>query len=276
MEVSEQLIEFALLATAIGVMAAGAVLSRANIPFKVWHGVLGWLVSLGLLIGVGVRGGAMPEGVVLTLSVFAVLLGLASAAVFYTARRRRLGEAPAERFAPVMRDRSSEPILGWFEARKTSVWKPDIEYALLVANHRLVAVRIGGQFSGEPLNDHDVGAFSFFLQREAEAFRDRRRAALQRVFASADIDALLWHHRANFQFQLEELKGARLESRPWYAQLAWQGIATLVLEPRSGPPLPFLLQRQVQVELCVGLLHHRGVPLQVAPELLGPRAGLPR
>jgi len=107
MEVSEQLIEFALLAAAIGVMAAGAGLARANIPFKVWHGVLGWLVSLGLLIGVGVRGGTMPEGVVLTLSVFAMLLGLASAAVFYTARRRRLGEAPAKRFAQVMRDRPS-------------------------------------------------------------------------------------------------------------------------------------------------------------------------
>jgi hypothetical protein len=267
MELTAEFYSVALLAAALGVVAAGARLARADLHFKVWHGVLGWVGSSLLLMAA--TSGVIPDRVFLPLLGLAVLLCIGSTVVFYAARRRSKGEAAAVSLAPAMRDQPSEPILGWFEARQMNIWTSDIEYAFLVAPHRLVAVRIGGQFSGAPLPQHELGAFGAFFQREVAAFQAQRRSALERVFASADVDTLLRSHRANFQLEFEGVKAARIEARPWYAQFSWQGPATLTLEPASGPSVSFLLQTPEQVQRCVALLQR--LRPRVDPELLTPR-----
>ncbi|SRR6266568_7600160 len=162
-----------------------------------------------------------------------------------------------------------ENLLGSFEARRPSMWSADVLYAVSVTDERLVALRIGGQFSGVQANALAVqfgllgGLVLGWLRRREE----RRRAAAPTTNPQT-LDEQLRGHRSNFAVTWHELKRASITRRSAWQRMAWPGEALLTLERQSGAPVKLIVQERAQLERCLELMQASGgAVLRIDPNL---------
>ncbi len=148
-----------------------------------------------------------------------------------------------------------EQILGSFEARQGNTWSADVQYQVFVSPDRAVAVRTGGQLSGQSrqLLAHQLGLIGILVHKLFLEKREARRKAEQaRALETLSMSELLARHPKNFELPLHAIKRARIDRTRF--SLHGPTVATLVVEPQNRKPVKLLLQNPQQLDACRALL----------------------
>ncbi len=148
-----------------------------------------------------------------------------------------------------------EKILGSFDVRQGNTWSSDVSYRIFVGPDRAVAVRTGGQFSGQSrqLLAHQLGLIGVLVHKVFLEKREARAKAEQaKALESLTMSDLLAGHPKNFELPFHALKRARIDRQRF--SLHGAAVARLVIEPQNRKPLTLLLQSKEQLEACRTLL----------------------
>lgn len=263
--ITEHLGLLLLLGSAV-VVILGALLAHTGLRLRWWHGTLGLVGSFSAFTALS--DSELPPDVAFVGMGVALLGAAASAAALYASRRQSYINGAAASVTP-RRSSHSDPVFGWFLSRKVSWWRLDVQYAVVVAGRRLVAARVGGQHSAAQ-SPWQGGALGLLLGAEIRDVELRRNAAIERALGAGevDLDALVAHHRANFQLEFSQLARARLVPRSLSAQWLWRGPATLVLEPHDAPEVRLLLETSAEVHRCEAALRASPLAFEMDAALL--------
>ncbi len=148
-----------------------------------------------------------------------------------------------------------EKILGSFEARQGNTWTADVQYQVFVGPDRAVAVRTGGQLSGQTRHvlAHQLGLIGVLVYKLFLEKREARRKAEQaKALELCTMAELLVRHPKNFELPFHAIKRARIDRLRF--SLHGPAVARLVLEPQNREPVKLLLQSKEQLEACRALL----------------------
>ena len=134
-----------------------------------------------------------------------------------------------------------ETILGSFEVRKANTWSVDIVYSMVVSTERLVAVRVGGQFATEGIDQLLVhlGLIGMLIKALTRKSIEKKRLAAREQLKQSSLDELVCRHPKNFELRHASLD--RVEIKRVRFTLHGPTVARLVLERLGEKPLELLI-----------------------------------
>lgn len=152
--------------------------------------------------------------------------------------------------------------LGMFQATHPRIWTGNVLYQFVVAPDQILALRIGGQFSGAGGDAvfRSLGLLGVLIAKYARGKQQQTEQALLEAIEHCEPDELLARDRANLRFAVDDITRASLLAARWFDPMMWGRTAARLqlYSAQLRRPMQLLLEDDAELAACHAAL---AVPL---------------